>query len=99
MAIREATQSDADRFYPILAQTLREQKLPCENGPARFASADEFMIMHRNESGREIGFKHADTRNYLYLRLRFDRHSGTEVWVMEWPVGAEPFHRGWFDLI
>ena len=99
MGVRQVTEREGRQYGAILAERLKERKLPCENGPARLVDASEFMIMHRNDSGREVGCKHRDTRNYVYLRVRFDRDLNKEVWVLDVPSTLEPFHLGWFDAI
>lgn len=74
-----------ERLIPLLAV----QKLPCENGPARFADVHEFMLMqYDNNCGR---FKHSDQRNYIYVKRTI---SGFKL---EIPISQEPFHLGFFD--
>jgi len=98
MAMVACTQEDAHKYFPILSMRLTERKLACEHGPARFAGADEFMCMHRNESRTEVGFKHRNTRNYIFLRLRWDKDLLQDVWVLDVPFTTIPFNLGFFDL-
>ena len=99
MGVRQVTEREAGQYGKILAERLKERKLPCEHGPARYADASEFMPMHRNDSGREVGYKHRDSRNYVYLRVRFDKDLGKDVWVLDVPFDTIPFHLGFFDLL
>ncbi len=99
MGVRQVTEREAGQYGKILAERLAERKLPCEHGPARFVGADEFMVMSRNDSGREVACKHRGTRNYVFLRVRFDRDLNKDVWVLDVPSTLEPFHLGWFDLL
>ena len=98
MPIREATAVDDAKYRPILAERLKERKLASEHGPARFASADEFGIQHVNGL-EEVGFKHRDSRNYVYLRKRFDKEVGHDVFILDVPFTTLAFHLGFFDKL
>lgn len=98
MAIREASTADGQRYTPILASLLAGRMLACEKGPARIVPASEFGIMHVNGL-EEVGFKHRGTRNYVYLRKRFDKDQGSDVWVLDVPFTPDAFHRGFFDKL
>jgi hypothetical protein len=66
-----------------------------ESKHGRKPKADEFMLMHvRRLSHRtEVGFKHHDTRNYIFLFYSFGDPMRTEILV---PRTPEPFMRGKF---
>ena len=99
MPVREANRADVQKFLPILTGLLKGRKLPMENGPARECSPEEFGPMHTNSIGTEMGWKHYDSRNYIYVRLRFDRDQGKDVWVLDVPMTDQPFHLGFFDKL
>lgn len=79
---------------------MKDRKLPCENGPARVCSPDEFMFMQ--ESAGQGQFKHRDTRNYLVVRKvtkvpgTFDvpTPNGYELFI---PFTTAAFFKGFFD--
>ena len=52
--------------------------------------ASEFMLMQSQHSC--LGFKHRDTRNYIYLR----RSIPGDPWKLHIPATGRPFHRGTF---
>lgn len=84
-----------DRLVPILAV----QKLPCEHGPARLASPDEFMFMGIMR-GRGASFKHRYTRNHVYVRPPQTVDGFQPVftdWELYIPVSTVAFQKGWFD--
>ena len=88
----------ADLWFGRLKSILEVQKLPCENGPARIGSPDEFMFMGVNQ-GKGC-FKHRDTRNYVYVRPPqpiggFD--SAFKDWELYIPVTTVAYNKGWFD--
>lgn len=93
-------QALADVWFKRLEELLKDRKLPCENGPARVCSPDEFMFMQ--ESAGQGQFKHRDTRNYVMVRKLtgvpgpFDAPSpnGYELFV---PFTMTAFQRGFFD--
>lgn len=84
------TDADIRRGFNKLTKALSETKLPCKNGPHRWATADEFMCMGYDFSRGHWQFKHADSRNYLFVgkdgRLNI-------------PMTDEPFFLGYFDLL
>lgn len=83
-----------DAWFRILAERLKTHPLPTEAGGTRTAEADEFMLMHEQPSpdGRIVGFKHRDTRNYVFL---IACRGEVTLYV---PVTDQPFRRGFFDL-
>lgn len=92
-------QKQANAWFERLKPLLNERKLPCENGPARVCSPDEFMFMHEDHTGGH--FKHRDTRNYITVRKAgpvdtFDVPSpnGYELFV---PFTQSAFKRGFLD--
>lgn len=52
--------------FARLNAALAGVQLPQEGGGTRECDASEFMLMHVDSDG-SIGFKHIDTRNYIYL--------------------------------
>jgi hypothetical protein len=89
----------ADIWFQRLVPLLKNRKLPCERGPARECSPDEFMFMQ--VSGNCAHFKHYGTRNYIYVRkagpagvLDAPSPNGWELFV---PVTTSSFHLGFFD--
>ena len=87
-------------WFNRLLPLLKEQKLPCEFGPARIVDVDEFMYMGSDPLGCvTASFKHRDTRNYVMVR----KNSTSEPFKLpgEWelfvPVTMVPFNRGFFD--
>lgn len=93
--MRAAQQKDVEFYYPILEGLLKDRKLPCEHGPARIALVDEFMLM--SVSDVAACFKHRDTRNYVYVRSRFDRQKCVDIWALDVPNTGEMFQLGFFD--
>lgn len=92
-------QQQADLWFGRLVELLKDRKLPCENGPARVCSPDEFMFMQETQG--QGCFKHRDTRNYIYVRK-----SGApgafpppvpRAFELFIPVTETAFHRGFFD--
>lgn len=88
MTFNDMTEADRQRGFKRLERVLAESKLPCENGPHRWAQASEFMLMGYNFTRREWQFKHGDTRNYLFV---------SADGFLRIPMTEEPFHLGYFD--
>lgn len=82
------TNTQVQALFDKLTEALKMKSLPTSKGTLRQAKASEFMLMHTDAQGR-TGFKHSDTRNYLFLMP-----DGT-LYV---PQTKEPFMRGEFDL-
>jgi len=95
--MRAGQDADVKKYFPILEGLLKDRKLPCEHGPARIVSVDEFMLMSVSEPLGTAGFKHRDTRNYVYVR-RVNRQ-GVDTWTLDVPNSGEAFNLGWFDLL
>ena len=88
----------ADMWFARLVPLLAVQKLPCENGPARIGSPDEFMFMC--ESNGIGSFKHRDTRNHVYVRrpqMIGGFEPATKDWELYIPVTTVAFNKGFFD--
>jgi hypothetical protein len=90
--MRAATEKDVEVYFPILEKLLKEQKLPCEHGPARFVDVNEFMLMSVGHCTNEAHFKHRDTRNYVIVYRRY-----IGEWVLNVPMTTDAFHLGFFD--
>jgi hypothetical protein len=96
------SQGEINTLFLALDRHLKSQPLPQESDKPRIASADEFMLMTMQRSGR-IDFKHRDTRNYVYLvPAPKDDVLGrfgvlNDGWRLEVPFTSEPFKRGYFD--
>ena len=56
--------SNVIRAFDIFEALLKKEFLPCESG-TRVASPGEFMYMGEQDGTR--GFKHIDTRRYIYV--------------------------------
>jgi len=97
--MRAAQQKDVEKYFPILEGLLKDRKLPCEHGPARVVGVDEFMLMSVTDYIESAGFKHRDSRNYVYVRQRFDKTLCQDVWVLDVPNTGEAFNQGWFDQL
>lgn len=83
---------EIDAMFERLKAELAKQPLPTEHGKPRLAHASEFMLMHKDGDTGTYGFKHCDSRNYVFLLPHGD---GTfELYV---PLSKEPFMRGTFD--
>ena len=81
------TSGEQEQAFDLLSKALAEQLLPTKHGAHRQASADEFMLMQLR--GGFWGFKHGDTRNYLFV----NGHTG----ALRVPMTMTPFMRGYFD--
>ena len=100
-AMQLQEQRVATGWFGRLVPLLAERKLPCENGPARVCSPDEFMFMHED---RGCGyFKHRDTRNYIVVKragvpgtLDVPSPNGYELFV---PFTTSAYHLGFFDSL
>lgn len=73
--------------FALLEEVLKTTQLPTQTGSARTASAEEFMLMAPTPKGGWWQFKHAHTRNYLFV------HESGKVNI---PTG-QPFMLGYFD--
>ncbi len=82
-------QQKANQWFERLVPLLENRPLPCQHGPARIVSADEFMFM--GEDNGIAMFKHRDTRNYIRV-VRVP--TGYELNV---PSTMNAFFRGFFD--
>lgn len=76
-----------DSAFKLLEEALKGTLLPTESGGCRRASADEFMLMLPEPKNGWWQFKHAHTRNYLFVH---------ETGKVNIPSG-QPFMRGYFD--
>ena len=81
--------ANAEQWFERLVPLLENRLLPCEHGPARIASDDEFMFMHEDNGAGY--FKHKDTRNYIRVVWL---PTGYELVV---PSTTNAFFRGFFD--
>ena len=102
------TRAEIDARFAELARHLATTPLPTERGGTRTASADEFMLMHEtaydvarffrakadDQWGWVVGFKHRDSRNYVFL---IDLSGDGERPFLHIPAQADPFMRGTFD--
>lgn len=59
------TREEVEQAFKQLEGALRFSPLPNGQGGSRYVAANEFMLMHRNVIA--YGFKHRNTRNYVYL--------------------------------
>lgn len=90
------TKEELDHWFGKLASLLEHTPLKREGEiELRRATADEFMLMHRTEGAGYgecvVGFKHRDTRNYLFIL-----HTGLGDCELYVPQKDEPFMRGRF---
>jgi hypothetical protein len=85
------TQQVVNDYFARLEKVLKFRMLPTQDGGKRMAEAEEFMFMQVNSDG-SLGFKHRDTRNYVYLKRD---HEGDDY--LKIPTGG-PFHGGTFDV-
>lgn len=74
--------------FSLLETALKTTLLPTEKGGCRRGSADEFMLMIPEPKDGWWQFKHAHTRNYIFI------HESGRVNI---PTGA-PFMQGYFDM-
>jgi hypothetical protein len=100
------TQDEIKEYFSKLTAALADFPLPTEHGKPRIVASQEFMLMHRSADGA-IGFKHRDTRNYIFLLPREHATKIGKIFPMTCgavngyflyvPVSPEPFMRGYFD--
>lgn len=91
-------QETVERWFSRLEELLVDRKLPCENGPARLAKANEFMLMDFTPDS--AAFKHRDTRNYVHVRKIVNRpftHARKGEWELVIPCTDDAFNVGFFD--
>lgn len=81
---KEVIQAAFQRLIPLLAST----PLKNEDGTTRIAELSEFMFMQIDQEGN-IGFKHCDSRNYIFLLKNNTLHV---------PETSQAFQRGTFDV-
>jgi hypothetical protein len=88
------TQVEVQRYFTALEKKLADNPLPTAGGGTRQAHPSEFMLMHIDWStgSAVVGFKHRETRNYLFLV--WGQANGAELVV---PESEQPFMRGTFD--
>ena len=88
------TQEFANAAFERLQNHLKKKPLSCQNGPDRIVDASEFMYMQADDFGSSttVGFKHSDTRNYVYL---LNYQSWNELLFV--PKTPDPWKRGFFD--
>lgn len=83
---------------PLLATTpLPVQAHPCPTPDYRTAEVGEFMLMnarHVPGSGLVYGFKHSDSRNYIFMLVP----AWNEPPRLHVARTAEPFQRGGFEV-
>lgn len=82
-------QQSVNQWFQRLERLL-EQKLPCEDGSERLVPVDEFMLMHVADN--QAGFKHGNTRNYVFVTV-----DETGKATLEVPKKTDPFMQGYFD--
>ena len=89
----------AKGFWQALRYWLQFEPLNCSTG-ARYADVEEFMLMHADETdqGTVVGFKHCNTRNYVFLLHDKLSPRGCIHWRLHAPCNSEPFMRGDFTL-
>lgn len=90
------SQAKANELFGHLELLLKERNagrgFSTSTGDQRHdVSADEFMLMM--DKPLEVGFKHRDTRNYVYLTKRGLRSE----WNLFIPKTENLFHLGQFD--
>jgi hypothetical protein len=83
------TEQDVKEAFTILGEKLKKERLETESGKLRHASPDEFMLMDMTDVYWR--FKHAPTRNYLYVERNTKRHN------IVVPNDGKPFFMGYFD--
>lgn len=87
--------TDAMTWFLKLEALLATHQVPCKDGSLRTASADEFIFMYTTYNSRDsyslAGFKHRDTRNYIYVCW-----DETKTWI-DIPKTCAPGHGGYFD--
>lgn len=86
---------EINRMFEILDAKLKVTPLPTRATCAistRTASADEFMLMHQDTESNSWGFKHRQTRNYVFLLP-----VGHELYELYVPQLGDAFMRGYFD--
>jgi len=83
----EPSQAETTYAFERLTKALKAYgPLPTEKGKPRVAQANEFMYMQQTSDGT-FQFKHADTRNYVFVR---------PTGKLEIPKGGS-FQLGFFD--
>lgn len=87
----DLSQTEVNNYFRILEKLLKLRQLPNDKGEKRYVSADEFMLMHEDNNGVRVGFKHHDTRNYVYIHRDFEGDYFLQV-----PTTPDAFHRGYF---
>jgi hypothetical protein len=88
---------NVERFFKLLTKQLALIPLPTQVGTPRHAAPWEFMLMHttHDQYGLVVGFKHRDTRNYVFLLIP---ESGDDNKVrLHVPQSQDAFMRGFFD--
>lgn len=80
------TPSEIDMYFGLLEKALKSRLLRSMQGGFRVVAADEFMLMQR--SGNVIGFKHCNSRNYVFLNVATAQ--------LDVPVTSQAFQRGHF---
>lgn len=98
----DLTRAQVDGAFALLAPLLAETPLPVQDYQTaepdyRTSEVGEFMFMsarHVPGSGLVYGFKHSDTRNYIFVLV--------PAWNapprLHVPRTAEPFQRGGFEV-
>lgn len=85
----EPSKAEIAFAFELLAQALKAYgPLPTRQGKPRKADPAEFMYMQRDPSSGTFLFKHADTRNYVYV---------SPTGKLEIPTGGS-FRQGVFDV-
>lgn len=82
----QPTNAQFTHAFRLLGQSLPKKPLPRRAGPATVAEPGEFMLMDLAQGFYR--FKHADTRNYLLVRI-----DNGEIVI---PERAEAFFEGRF---
>ena len=67
MNILEPSSPAFDTAFAGLKTALAKTQLPTAAGGTVQSTVNDWMLMHVTEDGT-VGFKHHDTRNYVFLR-------------------------------
>lgn len=99
MDISTKEREKVDKDFEVLDLLLSKTELDTEKQGKRKAQAGEFMWMHEKIDawhGRVVGFKHRDTRNYIFVLFPTGRDRTP---VLEIPKTGIPFRLGYFDVM
>jgi hypothetical protein len=90
-------QQQVDQDFEALEVLLTATQLDTEGQGKRFASPAEFMWMSEKHDhrSRSVGFKHRDTRNYVFVIFPQEEVGNKPILYV--PKEFQPFMRGFFD--